>query len=137
MEDIKDIPGTEENTPKPGTKEALKVENAALEAQNAAMAEEIEKLKAELEAKNEPKVTESEGQEAVKSADDRVDLFVEKGYANDEPYVIISINGVNYQLPRGKISKVPKFVADEYYRSRKAQQALDVRVEQMLEEASK
>lgn len=137
MEDTKNIPGTEDNTPKPGTKDALKAENAALEAENVAMAEEIEKLKAALEAKSEPDTAKSKVQEAVLSADERVDLFVDKGYANDEPYVIIAINGVNYQLPRGKTSKVPKFVADEYYRGRKAHQALDERVEKMLEEASK
>lgn len=70
-------------------------------------------------------------------ADERVDLFVEKGYANDEPNQIISVNGVMYVLPKGKTSNVPKFVADEYYRSRKAQQRLDETVDKMLAEASK
>lgn len=71
------------------------------------------------------------------TAEDRVDLFVEKGYANDEPNLLISVNGVNYLLPKGKTSNVPKFVADEYYRSRKAQQHLDETVDKMLAEASK
>lgn len=71
------------------------------------------------------------------SANERVDLFVDKGYANDEPNLIISVNGVLYVLPKGKTSKVPKFVADEYYRSRKAQQRLDETVDKMLAEASK
>ena len=70
-------------------------------------------------------------------ADERVDLFVEKGYANDEPNLLIAVNGVNYVLPKGKTSNVPKYVADEYYRSRKAQQALDEKVDKMLAEASK
>ena len=65
--------------------------------------------------------------------DDKVDLFVPKGYANDEPNQLISVNGVNYLLPKGKTSKVPKFVADEFYRSQKAQEALDKRVDEMLE----
>ena len=65
--------------------------------------------------------------------DDKVDLFVPKGYANDEPNQLISVNGVNYLLPKGKTSKVPKFVADEFYRSQKAQEALDERVDEMLE----
>lgn len=73
----------------------------------------------------------------TKPADDRVDLYVEKGYANDEPNQLISVNGVNYLLPKGKTSNVPKFVADEYYRSRKAQQCLDETVDKMLAEASK
>ena len=71
------------------------------------------------------------------TADERVDLFVEKGYANDEPNLLIAINGVNYLLPKGKTSKVPKYVAEEYYRSRKAQQHLDEQVDKMLAEASK
>lgn len=65
--------------------------------------------------------------------DDKVDLFVPKGYANDEPNLLIAVNGVNYVLPKGKTSKVPKFVADEYYRSQKAQEALDKRMDEMLE----
>ena len=65
--------------------------------------------------------------------DEKVDLFVPKGYANDEPNQLISVNGVNYLLPKGKTSKVPKFVADEFYRSQKAQEALDQRVDEMLE----
>ena len=74
---------------------------------------------------------------AVHPAEDRVDLYVEKGYANDEPNLLIAINGVNYLLPKGKTSKVPQCVADEYYRSRKAQQHLDEQVDKMLAEASK
>lgn len=96
--------------PKPGTKAYVEAELAA--------------------AKTEPDVP------AVPDAE-RVDLFVEKGYANDEPNQIISVNGVIYVLPKGKTSKVPKFVADEYYRSRKAQQRLDETVDKMLTEASK
>ena len=65
--------------------------------------------------------------------DDKVDIFVPKGYANDEPNQIIAVNGVNYVLPRGKTSKVPKFVAEEFYRSQAAQEALDKRVDEMLE----
>lgn len=65
--------------------------------------------------------------------DEKVDLFVPKGYANDEPNHLIGHNGVNYVLPKGKTSRVPKFVADEFYRSQKAQEALDKRVDEMLE----
>ena len=69
---------------------------------------------------------------ATTSADERVEIFVPKGYANDEPNLLISVNGVNYLLPKGKTSKVPKFIADEFYRSQKAQEALDKRVDEML-----
>ena len=65
--------------------------------------------------------------------DNRVELSVPKGYANDDPNLFISVNGVNYVLPRGKKSMVPDFVAAEFYRSQKAQEKLDEKVEQMLE----
>ena len=64
---------------------------------------------------------------------DLVEIFVPKGYANDEPNFHIGFNGVNYLLPRGKTSKVPQYVADEFYRSQKAQEALDKHVDEMLE----
>ena len=65
--------------------------------------------------------------------DNRVEVFIEKGYANDDPNLFVSVNGVNYLLPRGKKSTVPDFVAEEFYRSQKAQERLDQNIEQMLE----
>ena len=65
--------------------------------------------------------------------ENRVEIFVPKGYANDDPNMFISVNGVNYLLPRGKKSLVPDFVAAEFYRSQKAQETLDQNIEQMLE----
>lgn len=112
--------------PKPGTKDALKAENEALKA-------ELEAMKAEKEAKTTALAPEAPSV----FVEERVDLFVEKGYANDEPNLLIAVNGVNYVLPRGKTSKVPKHVAAEYYRSRKAQQHLDEQVDKMLAAASK
>ncbi len=114
-------------TPNPGTKDALKAENEALKA-------ELEALKAQAENAAAAKAN---SEEPSVNADERVELFVDKGYANDEPNQIISVNGVMYLLPKGKTSKVPKFVADEYYRSKKAQQSLDATVEKLLKEASK
>ena len=63
----------------------------------------------------------------------KVDLFVPKGYANDEPNLLICINGVNYLLPKGKTSKVPEAVAAEFHRSQAAQSKLDERVDALLE----
>ena len=62
-----------------------------------------------------------------------VELFVPKGYANDEPNHLIAVNGVNYLLPRGKTSLVPKHVADEFRLSQKAQEIMDKHVDDMLE----
>lgn len=64
-------------------------------------------------------------------ADDRVDLFIPRGQANDEPNLLISINGVNYLLPKGKTSRVKQCVADEYYRAVRAQERYDRKVSEM------
>ena len=65
--------------------------------------------------------------------DNRVEVFIPKGYANDEPNLFVSVNGVNYLLPKGKKSMVPAHVAAEIERSKKAQEKMDENIEQMLE----
>ena len=62
---------------------------------------------------------------ATENKNGYVDLYVEKGFANDDPNEFISINGVNYVLPKGKTSKVPPHVKAEYERSRKAREIQD------------
>ena len=64
-----------------------------------------------------------------------VDLFVPKGFANDEPNEFISVNGKNFILPKGKTSKVPAYVKDEYERSVRAQEKQDENSEKLLEKA--
>lgn len=63
---------------------------------------------------------------------EKVEIFVPKGYAGDEPNQFVSVGGVNYLLPRGKTSAVPKAVADELQRAWAAQEYLDARVEKLL-----
>ena len=70
---------------------------------------------------------------ASKPTEDRVEVFIPKGYANDEPNLFVSVNGVNYLLPKGKKSMVPAHVAAEIERSKKAQEKMDENIEQMLE----
>ena len=65
-----------------------------------------------------------------------VDLFIPRGSSVDEPNVIISINGKNYVLPKGKTSKVPEFVKYEYDRSIRAKEAMDVRSAELAEKAA-
>ena len=65
-----------------------------------------------------------------------VDLHVPKGQANDDPNEFISINGKNFLLPRGKTSKVPVYVKEEFDRSMRAQEALDAKSEALLQKAS-
>ena len=67
--------------------------------------------------------------------EEKVEIFVPKGYANDEPNLFIGVNGVNYLLPKGKASKVPKAVAEEFYRAQKAAETRDSNSEKMLEAA--
>ena len=84
--------------------------------------------------KNASTPTENPKDETPKTPkDNRVAIFVPKGYANDEPNLFISVNGVNYLLPKGKKSLVPAHIAAEFYRSQAAQNKLDETVEQMLE----
>lgn len=63
--------------------------------------------------------------------DNRVELFIPRGSANDEPNLVIGINGKNYVLPRGKKSLVPPEVAAEYERSVKAQEKLDETIDKL------
>ena len=66
-----------------------------------------------------------------------VNLTVPKGYANDDPNLFISINGKNFILPKGKTSRVPAYVKEEYDRSQRAQEALDATSAKLLEKATK
>lgn len=114
-------------TPNTGADEALKAENEALKAELEALKAQAEKAaaaKAKLEAPNVPD-------------NERVEIYVPKGNANDEHNLLISVNGVNYLLPKGKTSKVPKFIAEEFKRSQRAVETQDKHVDKMLAEASK
>lgn len=74
---------------------------------------------------------------ATNTKETRVELFIPKGLANDEPNLVIGVNGVNYVLPKGKKSMVPPFVKAEYDRSIAAQNRMDERVDALLKEANK
>ena len=71
----------------------------------------------------------------IRGDENRVEVFIPRGNANDDPNMLVSINGVNYLLPRGKTSKVPPCVAYEIERARKAQEALDSTIDGLLEAA--
>ena len=58
---------------------------------------------------------------------DRVEVFIPKGYAVEDPNCFVSINGAAYLLPRGKRVTVPAAVAAELHRAERAQQAWDAR----------
>ncbi len=74
------------------------------------------------------------GESAAKKAkDERVEVYIERGRENDDPNFFVSVNGVNYLLPRGKTSLVPPHIKAEIDRARAAQEKLDDNKEKMLE----
>lgn len=73
----------------------------------------------------------TEKETGAAAEDDRVEVFIPKGYAGDEPNLFVSVNGKNYLLPRGKKSRVPAYVAYEINRSIKAQEILDQHIDEM------
>lgn len=73
----------------------------------------------------------AETKKETKAADNRVEVFIPKGYANEDPNFFVSVNGVNYLLPRGKTSKVPPEVKAEIDRAHKAQEILDDKIDAM------
>ena len=77
--------------------------------------------------------TKTKIEEKAEKAEKRVDVYIPKGFANDDPNFFIGINGKSYILPKGKTSSVPPEVAAEYERAKKAQQVLDEHVDEMLE----
>lgn len=122
----------EQSGPKPGTKEALKVE---LDAANAALAA----ANAELEALKSSKEQADQGANPPKATVEvkREKIFVPRGAANDEPNLVISVNGVLYLLPKGKESEVPAHIAAEYRRSVAAQERLNRTKDKLLGVAQK
>lgn len=61
----------------------------------------------------------------------KVKVYVPRGASNDDPNVFISVNGVNYLLPKGQESEVPAHIAEEYYRCQAAQARADDRKAEM------
>ena len=67
--------------------------------------------------------------------DDRVEIFIPRTPGNSDPNFIIVLNGKNYLLPKGQKSIVPKAVAEEYERSKRAQYKVDNAIFDMVEQA--
>ena len=53
----------------------------------------------------------------------RVAVSVPRGEVRGDPNLVVTVNGVNYVLPRGKTSQVPAPVAEEFYRAERAREA--------------
>lgn len=70
-----------------------------------------------------------------KTTENRTDVFIDKGYVNDDPNQFVSVNGKNYLLPKGETSNVPDHIAAEIERSRRAQRRQDKNAEKLLEKS--
>lgn len=57
--------------------------------------------------------------------DKRVEVYVPRGGANDDPNLFISVNGMNYLLPKGKTSLVPPHIKAEIERCIRAKAKAD------------
>ena len=69
--------------------------------------------------------------------EEREKVFIPRGTANDDPNLFVSVNGVNYLLPKGKSSLVPKHVAEEIRRSQRAAEKQDEKIDALLEASKK
>ena len=71
--------------------------------------------------------------ETKNTTEKRVDVYIPRGAANDDPNFYVSVNGENFILPKGKTSSVPEYVAREIERANRAQERLDEKVDELLE----
>ncbi len=69
-----------------------------------------------------------------KTVDELVEIRVPRGASNEEPCIMIGINGKNFLLPKGKTSKVPKYVAEEYKRHLEAVDNYSAKISGIQEE---
>lgn len=67
----------------------------------------------------------------VKPELELVDLFVERDPSDENPNLVICVNGKNFVMPRGQVSRVPKYIKDEYDRAKRAQYKADQTVAEM------
>lgn len=65
--------------------------------------------------------------------EERVEVFIPKGVANDDPNLYVSINGENFLLPKGQVSLVPPHIKAAIERSYCAQAFQEKRSNSLLE----
>lgn len=65
--------------------------------------------------------------------EERVEVFVPKGVANDDPNLYVSINGENFLLPKGQVSLVPPHIKAAIERSYGAQAFQEKRSNSLIE----
>ena len=64
---------------------------------------------------------------------DRVEVFIPKGLANDDPNLYVSVNGENFLLPKGQTHMVPPYIKAAIERSYGAQAFQEKRSNALIE----
>lgn len=80
-----------------------------------------------------PETSEETKQEETKQEILEEEVYVPKGYSSEDANMLVSINGKNYVLPRGKKVKVPVAVANEIRRAERAQERYEASVAARVE----
>lgn len=70
----------------------------------------------------------------AESKEKLVTIRVPRGRSNEEPCLMIGINGKNWLLPRGKTSEVPDYVAEEFNRHMDAVDAYSSKITEIQDE---
>lgn len=70
----------------------------------------------------------------AESKEKLVTIRVPRGRSNEEPCLMIGINGRNWLLPRGKTSEVPDYVAGEFNRHMDAVDAYSSKITEIQDE---
>ena len=65
--------------------------------------------------------------------EERVEVFIPKGIANDDPNLYVSVNGENFLLPKGQVSLVPPHIKAAIERSYGAQAFQEKRSNALIE----
>lgn len=78
-------------------------------------------------------VNDQEVQEVQEAQPERVPITIPRGDKRDDSNLFVSVNGVNYLLPKGQTSMVPPEVAQEVKRSWEAERLMDEHSRELLE----
>ena len=78
-------------------------------------------------------VNTQEVQEVQEVQPERVPITIPRGDKRDDTNLFVSVNGVNYLLPKGQTSMVPTEVAEEVKRSWEAERLMDEHSRELLE----
>ena len=58
------------------------------------------------------------------------EICIPRAGAKEDPNLFVSVNGKNFLIPKGKKSKVPRYIADEIRRSERARDAFEAFVDE-------